>query len=249
MERINKSWLTRFYDQLATARKDTMAQNPNLASSRTPIGLPGMTAEFVHSSTTGTEQLDVAVVFVMSRLYTQIGIDDWEAIVRDEPVHAATKVGGGLWKIVTRTQTREVSRRRGLPSPVKTELATYFVIGETGEIIAKGGEKALRRDWRLYLSEHSNSAEETLMNTVKTKDDIAYPHGIAAGWTKTVNRKPDLAENYRLAEKYVLSNVMPNRYAESSCPLKDRLNTDVKLFRRVSDSIADGNNLDGSREP
>lgn len=211
VERIKKSWLTRFYDQLATARKDTVARNPNLASSRTPIGLPGMMAEFVHSCTTGTEELDVAVVFVIARLHIQIGTDDWEAIVKDELVHAARKVGGGLWMIVTRTQTREVSKRRGLPAPIKTELATYFVIGGTGEIIAKGDEKALRQDWRLYLSENSNSTEETLMNSVKTKDDIAYPHGIAAGWTKTVNRKPDLAENYRLAEKYVLSNVMPNR--------------------------------------
>ncbi|GHJ89471.1 hypothetical protein NliqN6_5873 [Naganishia liquefaciens] len=212
IERIQKSWLTRFYNQLAAARKDMVARNPNLASSRSPAGLPGMTAEFVHSSATGPEQLDIAVVFVIGRLYSQIGMDDWEAIVKEELVFSTTNAGGGLWEIVTRTQTREVSKRRGLPSPIKTELATYFVIGETGEVLTKGDEKSLRQDWRLYLAENSISAENTLMNAVRTKDDLAYPHGIAAIWAKSTSRQTDLADSHRLAEKYVLSNVMPNSY-------------------------------------
>jgi hypothetical protein len=49
------------------------------------------------------------------------------------------------------------------------------------------------------------------MTSVKTKDDIAYPHGIAAGWSKVTGSKANPLEVYRLAEKYVLSNVMPNR--------------------------------------
>lgn len=202
--------MNRFYEQLEAARKDSAALDPTTTSSRSPIGLPGMTSDFMHSSTTGPEQLDIAVVFVIARLHTQIGLDDWDAIVKDEPVHSTTKLGGGVWRIVTRTQNRTLSKRRVASSVLKTEFATYFVIGDTGEIIAKGDETALRQDWRLYLSENSKISENNLMLCVKTKDDVAYPHGIAAGWTKSA-KVPDLLENYRLAEKYILSNVMPNR--------------------------------------
>lgn len=209
---MRKSWLNRFYQEVAKGRKDTLLPDPNIGSgSRSPTGLPGMAPEFVYAATTGPEQFDVATVFVIARLHTRIQLNDWESIVQDEQVILVTRQGGGVWKVSTRTQIQHQARKFGNPTTAKAETDTYFVIGDTGEVIGKGEEDRLRLDWEHLLSEGSKDGRKPLIEMLRTKDELAYPRGIAAGWTKLAKKDSAWMEEYRMAEKYVLSNVMPNR--------------------------------------
>lgn len=210
--RMRKSWLNRFYQQVAKGRKDTLLPDPNLGSgSRSPAGLPGMAPEFVYAATTGPEQLDVAIVFVIARLHTQIQMNDWEAIVKDEQVVSVKRSGGGVCKVSTRTQPQGQARKFGYATTAKVETDSYFVIGDTGEVIGKGEEDKLRPDWQHLLAEGRKDGGKPLIGMLRTKDELAYPRGIAAVWTKLAKKDSAFMEEYRMAEKYVLSNVMPNR--------------------------------------
>lgn len=176
-----------------------------------------MAAEFVFASTTGPEQLDIATIFVIARLHTRIQMNDWEAIVKDEQVISVTKRGSGIWKVSTRTHIQDHGRKLGPSSTTKAETETYFVVGVTGEVIGKGDDVTLRSDWQNLLSEGSNDGGKALIELLRTKDDLAYPRGIAAEWTKVAKKDGALLEEYRMAEKYVLSNVMPNRWVRVCC--------------------------------
>ncbi|KAI5450161.1 hypothetical protein NCC49_003310 [Naganishia albida] len=210
--RMRKSWLNRFYQQIAKARTDTLSGNSNFdGGTRSPSGLPGMASDFVFAPTTGPTELDVATVFVVARLHTRIQMNDWESIVKDEQVMSVTKRGGGIWKVSTRTHIHGLARQFGCPLPQKTETDTYLVIGDTGDVIGKGNEDTLRIDWKNLLSEDSRDSGKALIELLRTKDDLSYPHGIAAGWTRVAKKGEALMDEYRMAEKYVLSNVMPNR--------------------------------------
>ncbi|KAJ9111242.1 hypothetical protein QFC22_006542 [Naganishia vaughanmartiniae] len=212
--RMTKSWLYRFYQQLASARSDAMNQSPHTSSgSRSPTGLPGMSAGFVYSATTIPEQFNVAITFVIARIHTLIQGDDWIGLIKEEDVEKVTKIGGGIWEVATRLQViDDTARNIGGPSAFKTRKCIYTVIGETGEVIAKSeaNDSRLRAEWRSYIAAIQNDATISLLDYLKTKDDTSYPHGIAAGWSVKAKRDPRLEEAYHMAERYILSNVMPN---------------------------------------
>lgn len=213
--RMEKSWLYRFYQQIANARFDAMKQSRNASTgSRTPTGLPGMSAEFVCSAVTTSKQFDVAITFVIARIHTMIQGDDWIGLIKEEDVEDVTNVGGGIWEVSTRLRMLDIAARNiGGPSAFKSRKFIYTVIGETGEVIARseGSDPQLRADWRSYIATVQTDATTSLLDYLKTKDDTSYPHGIAAGWSAKAKTDPKLEEEYRMARRYVLSNVMPNR--------------------------------------
>ncbi|KAJ9095318.1 hypothetical protein QFC21_005684 [Naganishia friedmannii] len=212
--RMKKSWLYRFHQQLANARSDAMNQSPNTSGgSRSPTGLPGMSAEFVCSATTTSEQFNVAITFVIARIHTLIQGDDWIGLIKEEDVEEVTMIGGGVWEVSTRLKVLDgVGGNIGGPSAFKTRKCIFTVIGETGEVIGRSEASGsqLRADWRSYIAAVQNDATVSLLDHLKTKDDTSYPHGIAAGWSVKAKTDPRLEEEYHMAERYVLSNVMPN---------------------------------------
>lgn len=213
--RMTKSWLSRFYQQLENARSDAMNRASNISSgSRAPAGLPGMSADFVCSATITAEQFNVAVTFVIARIHTLIQGDDWIGLVKEEDIEEVTEIGGGVWEVSTRLQViDDAARSIGGSRTNKTRKCIYTVIGETGEVIerSEASDSALRADWRSYIAAVRNDDTIALLDYLKTKDNTSYPHGIATGWSAKAKIDEKLEKEYHMAERYVLSNVMPNR--------------------------------------
>jgi hypothetical protein len=158
----------------------------------------------------------VAVRFLIARFHTALQsswVGEGGEGLRPLQVVSADKVGrvgSGVWSVETKG-TRDDPRG----GPGREVIRWFLVIGETGDVIASSEDGqiesfGLREDWCGYLGSgvEGGDGDAGLMGRVRTKDVEGYPGGVARVWRGRVG---EASEEVRVAERYVLSNVVLNR--------------------------------------
>lgn len=102
----------------------------------------------------------------------------------------------------------------------------FYVLASTGEVIGRPPESEspsglqsaspipTREDWSSYLSlrDGSESSLPPLFDLVRWQNGEEYQRGISKAWLSRIRTDPTAESKLKVARRYVLANVVPNRY-------------------------------------
>ncbi len=180
--------------------------------------------------------LDVVTRFIIARIHTSFQASQWDDIVSPLTVvgaRPASSYTAEIWVITTKGK-REGMKNIQPKAKIRQMMSKdndnmqcitvlHLVVGSTGDVVATqrvliDGEaslnnsidtfSSLREDWHAMLSANANHSN--LFSCIKTKNDPDYPHGISKTWSKRAIESGE-KEEIRVAERYVLSNVLLSR--------------------------------------
>ena len=133
-----------------------------------------------------------------------------DCVVDAQPNHGSDE----LWLITTQQQDGQTKK--------------FHVLGPTGEVVAhhtpnpttdvpSQRPESMRSDWSRFLkglSDMKNSFQNarTLFELVECADTEGYEGGISRAWLRRVQYEPFGTTLVRFAQRYILANVVPNRF-------------------------------------